>query len=704
LAYNGRKIVVNEQPFQVLLALLERPGELVTREELIHRLWPDGTFVDYERGLNKAVNKLRDILRDSADSPRFVETIPRRGYRFIAPVEGRNTQISAGNVAVPAQEVPSSVARRLIVEFTRRMFPLSVLGVILLLLLTVGLGVYMWRTARGFRLNLQKMQITKVTDSGTAANVAISPDGRYVVYVLSDGEKQSLWARLVATESTVQILPAETVAIDGLTISPDGNYLYFLRSQKSSFNMFSLYQMPILGGAPRLLIQDIDTPITFSPDGQRIAFIQGDPPKGESYLVTADIKGGNRKVLATRKHPQSFTFANFSLDKMGGYLGPAWSPDGKTIVASASEGMRGRFSVLAISVSDGKVREVYSSNNLIGRLQWVPGGDGVLVVIANPVTGMGGQVWYVSYPQGKAQRLTNDLTNYDPCCIDLAKNAETIATVENNYVADLFIAPAGLADKLRQITSRGSIVDATWLTDDKIIAQNTKGDLLTVGVNGGTQTRLTPDAHNIRGAAACGDGRHIVFESLRTSNNVWKMEADGSNPAQLTDGNGELLPDCSPDGKWLVYQSLDKSAGFTLWRVDIDGSRPTQLTHQWAYGPRISPDGKLVAYSALGSQFAEPDVMVVVESVSGQQMYSWSVPPDSADFRWAPDGQALDYVITRGAISNLWRQRLKGGPAEQITNFKSGRIFSFGWSRDGEQLLVVRGDISSDVILIKDFR
>ena len=104
LQYNGHKIHLHEQPFQVLLALLERPGELISRDQVVHRLWPDGAFVDYERGLNKAVNKLRDVLRDSADSPRFVETIPRRGYRFIAPLEGGSALITALGSPVLAEE------------------------------------------------------------------------------------------------------------------------------------------------------------------------------------------------------------------------------------------------------------------------------------------------------------------------------------------------------------------------------------------------------------------------------------------------------------------------------------------------------------------------------------------------------------------------------------------------------------------------
>jgi eukaryotic-like serine/threonine-protein kinase len=708
LHYNGRKTLLNEQPLQVLLALLERPGELVSREELIQRLWPDGTFVDYERGLNKAVNKLRDVLRDSADSPRFVETIPRRGYRFIAPLEGGSAHLPAGGVAVPVPtqlKVPFFSARILIGAAKRHKSAVAaVLGALLLLLIAVGFGVYKWSTGRGSPLNLQNMRITRLTDNGKAKDVAISPDGSYVVYVLREGEKQSLWVRQVAAESTVQILPPDMVEFYGLTFSPDGNYIYFVRSDKGTFNLANLYQMPTLGAAPRLLIEDIDTPVTFSPDGKSFAFIRGDGAKGESYLITANINGGDEKVLATKKNPQSFTVASFGT--WTGFLGPAWSPDGTTIVASAMGGVRGGyFSVIAVSVSDGKVREIFASNSLIGRPRWLSGGDGLLMVIADPASGLGGQIWYLSYPHGTVQRVTNDLTNYTPCCVDLTRTANTIATVEDNYVGDLWLAPGEVADKARQITSSEAIVDASWLTDDKIVVQNTKSDLLTVDHNGADRRLLTPDAHNVRAAATCGDGRHIVFESFRPADNIWKMDANGSSPTQLTSGDGESVPDCSPDGKWVVYQSLGRfPEGYTLWRVPMEGGDPVQLTHQLADRPRISPDGRLVSYVTLGSPPAGHDVMVVIESASGQRRYSWDMPPDAGDFHWAPDGQAVDYVITRGVVSNLWRQRLTGGPAKQITDFKSGRIFKFGWSRDGKQLLTVRGDISSDVILIRNFR
>ena len=658
--------------------------------------------------INKALEKDRNLrYQHAADMRTDLQRLKRDmdSARATPSAKAGEEPIPAGTVAVPIQpEVSSSSAPIRIGEAKRHKSAVAAaLGALLLFLMAVGFGVYKWSTGRGSPLNLRNMRITRLTENRKAKDVAISPDGSYVVYVLREGEKQSLWVRQVAAESAVQILPPDLVDFYGLTFSPDGNYIYFVRSDKNTFNVANLYQMPTLGAAPRLLIQNIDTPITFSPDGKSFAFIRGDAAKGESYLITANINGGNEKVLATQKNPQSFTWASFGTYEY--FVGPAWSPNGTTIVASSMGGVRGgHFSVLAVSVSDGKVREIYASDSLIGRLQWMPDGDGLLMVTADPASGLGGQIWYLSYPRGIVQRLTNDLTNYSPCCVDLTRTANTIAAVEDNYATDLWLAPAGAADKARQITFSEAIVDASWLTDDKIVVQNARGDLLSVDLNGANHILLSPDAHHVRAAAACGDGRHIVFESLRPADNVWRMEADGSSPTQLTSGNGESDPDCSPDGKWVVYQSLGGSEAYTLWRVPMEGGDPVQLTHQLADRPRISPDGRLVSYITLGSQPAGHDVMVVIESSSGQRTYSWDMPPDAGDFHWSSDGQAVDYVITRGAVSNLWRQKLTGGPAKQITDFKSERIFRFGWSRGGKQLLTVRGDISSDVILIRNFR
>lgn len=189
---------------------------------------------------------------------------------------------------------------------------IAIAGVVLAL-------TYRWKTqGRGF--NLQDMQITQLTDSGKAADVAISPDGRYVVYVLRDGEKQSLWVRQVATRSDVQVLAPNNVSFKGVTFSADGNYVYFVRSDKNNPNFSYLLMMPSLGGTPRQIVRDIDSPISFSPDGRQFAFQRGSPEAHAVELRIASADGSGERVLAT-----------ISKASAGFTPGPAWSPDGPSV-------------------------------------------------------------------------------------------------------------------------------------------------------------------------------------------------------------------------------------------------------------------------------------------------------------------------------------------------------------------------------------
>ena len=267
LRERDRVTVLQQQPAEILLALLERQGDLVTREELVRRLWPSGTFVDFDRSLNKAVNKLREALRDSADEPQFIETLPRRGYRFIAAsTVGGN---SADTVCVPAG-APSAVstgadplsaskgvvAIRVSDEAERQghKWVFNALVVAAIVLIAGGIAGYrFWRHGHGGEA--EGLQLTRLTDNRRTERVAISPDGRYVVYAAKQGGGPGLWIRQVPTRSSdVEIVPPEDVNFAGLTFSLDGNYVYFVRGGKDNSAVNSLFVTPVLGGPVRLLL------------------------------------------------------------------------------------------------------------------------------------------------------------------------------------------------------------------------------------------------------------------------------------------------------------------------------------------------------------------------------------------------------------------------------------------------------------------
>ncbi|HZS99821.1 MAG TPA: hypothetical protein VFA40_23745, partial [Terriglobales bacterium] len=581
----------------------------------------------------------------------------------------------------------------------------GVLAVMLAVLaaLIVGLGIYLSRlNERRNEWGLQAMKISRVTQSGNALNVAISPDGRYVVYVLREGEKQSLNVRQVATGSDVQILPPDEVMIWGLTFSPDANYIDFVRSEKKDFADTYLYRIPVLGGTPHLVMQGgVDFGSSYSPDGTEFAFLRADSSIGKVEVLIAKADGSDERLLASRPYRDEF-------------IGVAWSPDGKTVAFTTSEATKQLRSVLwAVSVADGSVHEIYSTPDAIGRPRWLPDGSGLLAPISNVAQAFRGQLWFISYPRGEARRLTNDLMDYQLCCLDLTPDGKTLVDTEMTTVSDLWVASAGNTARAKQITTKEFVVGGfSWMPNGRITFASQDGKLFVVNPDGSGRTLLTPDDRFNRDPSVCGDGRYIVYAAYREQKQgIWRMDADGSNPIRIADETLALGAQCSPDSKWVVYV---RGPSWTPVKVPITGAKPSEVLAQdyvsaYGYPLKISPDGKRIMYLASpenpGSPSASrPYQLKVILFDGGAPVYKFDWPAPLGMPRWAPEDEAVEYALTRNGVSNIWQQKLSGGPPKQITNFESGLISDFEWSPDGKQLTLTRGSESSDVILISNFR
>ncbi|MGA8154444.1 MAG: winged helix-turn-helix domain-containing protein [Terriglobales bacterium] len=711
LRKNGIRVKLTGQPFQILVILLEHPGDLVTREQLQRRLWPSDTFVDFDRGLNAAINRVREALGDSAENPRFVETLPRRGYRFIAPlIDSRPT--SATLPAAESNVSPTQTITRqgaLLTSEASERRPLSrrliVGGVFMLAVLAVAVALLSRLSRRSSGWDLQTMKLSRVTQSGNAVNVAISPDGHYVVYALREGEKQGLNVRQVATGSDVQILPPDEVLIYALTFSPDTNYIDFVRSEKNNpLNTF-LYRIPTLGGSSHLVMQaGMDFSTSYSPDGAQFAFLRV-KGGGQVDLLMADADGSNERVLATRPYLDFFT------------SGTAWSPDSKTIVFSSVESKKSIRSVLwAVSVGDGSIREIYSTPNQIGRPCWLPDGSGLLAPIGNIYQSLRGQLWFISFPKGQARRLTNDLMDYQ-WSLDLTQDGRTLVDVAQTRVSDLWIAPAGDTTKAKQVTRNDHAVGGfSWTSDVRIVFASGDGNLSVLNSDGSARTLLIANDYPVGDSSACGDGRYIVYSSYREQKvGIWRMDADGSNPIRIVDEAVATSPQCSPDGKWVIYVQVPS---LTLMRVTITGEKPPEaianVPAAWELDVlAFSPEGRRIAYVAApetpvvnpsSRSGSQPNQLKVIAFDGGTLMHQFDWPASAWRPRWAPRGDAIDYILTRNGVSNIWQQNLAGGAPKQITNFESGQIFDFAWSHDGKQLAMTRGSENSDVILISNLR
>ena len=654
---------------------------------------------ELERIINKALEKDRDLRYQSASELRTDLKRLRRDTASDRQTAGADGPPAAGTVSDPAG-ARSSSASILLSEAKRHKLTLG-LFIAAMVLLLGGLGVAIYKlSVRKSELNFQNMKIVQITQSGNATDVAISPDGQYVVYVLREGEKYSLNVRQVATGSDVQVLPPDILSFRGLAYSPDGNYIYFTRSDKSNPNYSYLWQMPALGGTPRQLVRDIDSATAFSPDGRQFAFARGVPDKGEVHIQVAGVEGGGERMLASL--PVSW------------FYGPDWSPDGKTLAVTTISGTKvTRRMISAISVSDGTVREIYSSPNWLGPPRWLADGSGLLVTVWDPALGWRAQLWQISFPGGEAHRFTNDLTDYrtsdgfnQGSSLDMTRDRKTLATIESTTAADLWVAPAGDAARARQITTGARANNGlAWLASGALVYADYDGELFSVQEDGSKRMLLAPGQNANELPATCIDGRFVVFIAYRNEKlNVWRMDADGSNLVQLTDEPFAYDPECSPDGKSVLYARIND---MTAWQVPIQGGTPPQMVAQnlaVARPPQISPDGKLLAYFPMPATRSSPMVLTVVPFGGGSPLYRFYWPMGATRIRWAHDGKALDYLLTRGGATNIWRQPLAGGPPKQITNFKSDLIFFFAWSRDAKQLALARGTTSNDVVLISHFQ
>ncbi len=269
----------------------------------------------------------------------------------------------------------------------------------------------------------QNISITKITNTGNAREVAISPDGKYILNVVEENGQQSLWLRNLPTNSVTQVVAGADVTYSHLRFSPDGNYLYFNRTDPGSEELHYLYRAPLLGGAPQKLVTDIDTNVTFSPDGKQLAFLRfNNPEAGKGRLIAIPSEGGDEKILETTTIRE-------------GINDPAWSPDGKTMVGMVLQPGNAFSGLEAIDLATHKGDVFFTSDSIVQRPVWMPDGSGLVALSQMN----GNQIIYVSYPDGTSHAVTRDTNNYsDP---SVARDGRSVATVMSEGHSNLFTMP-----------------------------------------------------------------------------------------------------------------------------------------------------------------------------------------------------------------------------------------------------------------------
>jgi eukaryotic-like serine/threonine-protein kinase len=646
--------------------------------------------------INKALDKDRDLRYQHASDMRTDLQRLKRDTDSSRQIPTAMAEVAAA-ASTPTQPARTSGSSAVVTVAKQHKLGLGIASLVTILLVgAAGYGIYAL-LSRSKPMPFQDFAVSKVTVTGKATLVAISPDGKYLLHVMAENGQQSLWLRNIPTNSNTQVLTPGSVTYLGLRFSPDGNYLYFVRSEAGSQSLKYLYRIPVLGGTPQKLVTDIDSNISLSPDGARFAYLLGNNPKvGEYRLIIRSVEGTEERTIATGPLNEVV----FDL---------AWSPDGKTIVTPVSQPGDALGGMAAIDVESGKRNLFLISKDLFfSRPVWLPDGSGLLALAA-PSFSSQIQIVHVSFSSGKVNPVTRDTNAYTD--LSLTADGRTLAAVDRQSHMNSYVVPSGASSsQARQLTMEGSpSYEVGWTRDRQLLMSIANTGVTLLNPDSGVKTPLFSQIRFPGFARSCPDG-HIVFmgsAETKIQAHIFRADADGGNAKELSSGKFDFMPDCSADSKTVLYSDADSR----LNKIALEGGASQQLAGYPVFG-RIttSPDGKLAAIitaqvgdpkeklGLLPPDFSQPIRLLDFERPRAE----YAVVFGDGPILFTRDGKGIIYPARDGQTDNLWLQNLDGSPGKQLTDFKSEFIRDFDYSYDGKQLAIIRGHRESDVVLIRD--
>ena len=655
----GTRLKLVGQPFEILAVLLSKPGELVTREELRSRLWPADTFVDFNHGLNAAVNKLRDTLSDSADAPRYIETLPRRGYRFMAdvqwtqPAPALSPQTSPKASPPPIVEAAPALLPTSPPARSPRSLPRYLTAAAILIAAVAGAAVLL-KTISGYAgptthsLIERTRPLLSVSDTNAPA---FSPDGNFVAFSRqrSAGGESGIYVTGVGSEHLLQLTNNENDCCP--VWSPDGHWIAFSRLHDHEF---SIYLVPSdRGGEQKLraeqalttqpaafkvssavsLERRLDTAgvvphrgeIDWSPDGSSIVF------SGPSGLYLARLENSSVHRL-TEPPPLSEDW------------GAHFSPDGRTILFIRDQQRGLANEIRSVSVSGGDGRQIFSEP---GRVSSPPmwSYDGRSVIFSSNRTGHPA-LWRVSLdaPDSATQVSQAGSPAWDPAIsrrgyrlayerllrslsiwqLDLSdtRDKRPYLIVSSTSDTDQGPGPQFSPDnkRLAFMSDRSGTMEI-WVAN-----QDGSNPFQLSAVGGAGTPRWAPDSQTVAFDVTTPEGSKIVTMNLH-----------GGAPQVLTpEKSHNVCPSFSHDGKWIYFAS-PRSGRWQVWKVPATGGDPVQVTLQGGQAALESPDGKYLYYAKRPE--AEPEI--------------WRVPVNGGEEKLMPlvrPGTWASFQVVDGGI------------------------------------------------------
>ena len=695
LRRKGVRVKLQEQPLQILVQLLEKPGDVVTREELRQRLWPVNTFVDFDHSLNAAIRRLRDALGDSAENPTFVETVARRGYRFLAPVS--TLPVNGDRPGLQPVDVESSEKSR---SLPRAWRIIAGAAAVALISLGVKLGLLLAHDHPPVPLRLLQLTANPADDRVRAA--AMSPDGKYLAF----SDDTGFYLRQIDTGETHPVAMPEGMSARSITWFPDGTHMVV--GLGAIWWQTSMWEVSALGGNARRLNDDGRSPAV-SPDGKEIAFISGGRFSQQLWMMSAD--GSQPRKLAG--------------DERNFFGALAWAPDGSKLAFTRGKneygyGVNAEIGVLDVHTRPTPqllTREVVAG--LGGPLAWTSDGHILYTVAEPPPRAPESNLWSEEVDArgkriGAPTRLTSDTG--EVFSINATADGKRVAFLKGIPEPDVYVAKldrSGFVDEPQRLTlDDRADIPYDWTPDGKeVIFTSDRGGELNVykqAVDQKVADLLVRSVHPLVESRLSSDGTQILYVEYpkwgetSPSSPLMRVPLAGGTPKKVLEDNWISNHQCARVPATTCVYSVVKDRSLTFFTFDPFHGKQNQFYQieddlPKSYNWSLSPDGSTLAVTK-GKAEMSTRIRLVSLNGGGERWLEFATSTASLD--WAADSRSLWAASAGDEENTLLNVDLQG----HVRIFWHPKKKSVGWaipSRDGKSLALYVGSTSANVWMME---
>lgn len=686
--------------FETLQLLVERRGEVVTKDEILQVIW-EGTFVE-ENNLSQKISILRKAF---GTNKHFIETVPKKGFRFVEPVR----MSSNGSRLVNTEALPATEDRQRNTARAHSGLYFAALAVILAAALGVTAYFFFGPSKEpGAQKPTASFDYAELTDTGDIGSSAISADGKFIVFTRVERRSQDGKAtlRLMDIESKNDI----EIRIDGniqpgvVKFAPDGKSIYF-RTRGKLDQHEKIYRISIFGGEPKLIAERIWRTFAISPDGKLLTYVHRETAGDTRKVIIQNIESGKQEVIV-----DSAESPNLKPHHV-----PAFSPDQNLLAFPLLERINDKAAIAVIDLRTKQTEFVITPLYAIEAAIWTPSGDSFYV---NGMAEIGNrsQLWNLSYPEGKLTRVTSDSASYRELSIS---SDGTLAANRVDIHSNVWLLPEAKIDRARQLTrgdaELGGLLTAQFVPNGNI--------LYNARFNAGSNIRMmSADGEN---------GRVFVDKQLRTEHNfsfskarelvffefgerVWQAKYDGSEVQEVPLGDALkiALPAVSHDDEWLYFVKREKAKD-SIWKFPLAGGAAQLVYSAVDFTPQTflsaSPDGKYLAFD-----YSKPEKIGDDGENSGNyrtygllnlatnELQVIGIPAYRSILRWTNGGKSFDFPSFAAKGSAIYRKEMeKNAPPTKVFEIEGDLIYRFDWSPNGQDLLIGRGNYKMNAVMLR---